>query len=156
MACCVLQFHSEISVYFTDGIEPDPEKVTAIRNVTAPTDVKELQTCLGMANYLGRFTPHLATVSAPLRDLCKTNVPYDWGPENDAAFSNLKKAISSNEVLRYYDSTKPLVIHVNASQRGLVATLLQANDPIAFASKSLTETESCHSNIEREMLGIVV
>ena len=57
-----------------DGIEPDPEKVTAICNMTAPTNVKELQTFLGMANYLGRFTPHLATVSAPLRDLCKTNV----------------------------------------------------------------------------------
>ena len=155
MACCVLQFDSEVSVYFTDGIEPDPEKVTAIRNMTAPTDVRELQTCLGMANYLGRFTPHLATVSAPLRHLCKTNFPYDWGPEHDAAFSNLKKAIPSNAVLRYYDSTKPLVIQVYASQRGLRAALLQANGPIAFVSKSLTETESRYSNIEREKLGIV-
>ena len=128
-----------------DGIQPDPEKVTAICNMTAPTDVKELHTFLGLANYLGRFTPHLATVSAPLRDLCKTNVPYDWGPEHDAAFSNLKKVICSNEVLRYYDSTKPLVIQVDALQRGLVA----------FASKSLTETESRYANIEREMLGIV-
>ena len=138
-----------------DGIEPDPEKVTAICNMTAPTDIKELQTFLGLANYLGRFTPHLATVSAPLRDLCKTDVPYDWGPEHDAAFSTLKKAISSNEVLRYYDSTKPLVIQVDASQRGLGAALLQANGPIAFASKSLTETESRYSNIDRQMLGIV-
>ena len=54
-----------------DGIEPDPEKVTAIRNMTAPTAVKELQIFLGLANYLGIFTPHLATVSAPLRYLCK-------------------------------------------------------------------------------------
>ena len=135
--------------------EPDPEKVTAICNMTAPTDVKELQTFLGLANYLGRFTPHPATVSAPLRDLCKTNVPYDWGPEHDAAFSNLKKAISSNEVLRYYDSTKPPVIQVGASQRGLGAALLQANVPIELASKPLTETENRNSNIEREMLGIV-
>ena len=45
-----------------DDIEPDPEKVTAICNMPAPTDVNELQTFLGLANYLGRFTPHLATV----------------------------------------------------------------------------------------------
>ena len=107
------------NIICADGIEPEPEKVTAICNMTAPTDVKDLQTFLGLANYLGRFTPHLATVSAPLRDLCKTDVPYDWGPQHDAAFSNLKKALSSNEVLRYYDSTKPLVIQVDASQIGL-------------------------------------
>ena len=128
--------------------------MTAICNMTAPTDVKELQTFLGLANYFGRFTPHLATVSVPLSDLCKTKVPYDWGPEHDAAFSNLKKAISSNEVLRYNDSTNPLVIQ-DSSHRGIGAAVLQANGPIAFASKSLTETESRYSSIEREILGIV-
>ena len=138
-----------------DDIEPDLEKMTAICNMTAPTAVKELKTFLGMANYLGRFISHLATVSAPLRALCKPNVPYDWGPEHDAEFSNLRKAISSNELLRYYDSAMPLVIQVDASQRGLGAALLQANGPIAFASKSMTETESRYSNIERDMLGIV-
>ena len=61
----------------------------------------------------------------------------------------------NSEVLRYYDSIKPLVIQVDVSQRGLVAALPQANDPIAFASKSLTEKESRYSNIEREMMGIV-
>ena len=101
-----------------DGIETYPEKVTAICNMTAPT-VKELLTFLGLANYIRRFTPHLDTVPAPLRYVCKTNVPYDWGPYHDAAFSNLNKGIYSNEVLRYYDSTKPLVIQVDASHRGL-------------------------------------
>ena len=85
----------------------------------------------------------------------KTSIPTDWGPEQDASFSNLKKAISSNEVLRYYYTTTPLVIQVDAVQRGLGAALLQANGPIVFARKSLTETESRYANIEREMLGIV-
>ena len=58
-------------------------------------------------------------------------------------------------MLRYYDSTKPLVNQGDASQRGVGAALLQANGPITFASKSLTETESRYSYIEREMLGIV-
>ena len=52
-----------------DDIEPDTEKVTAICNMTAPTDVKELETFLGMANHLGRFNPHLATVSTHIRDV---------------------------------------------------------------------------------------
>ena len=57
-----------------DGIEPDPEQVNAICIMTARTDLKELQT---FHNYLGRFTPHLSTVSAPLIYLCKTYLLYE-------------------------------------------------------------------------------
>ena len=57
-----------------DGIKPDTEQVTAICNMSAPTDVKEFQTFVALANYPGRFTLHLAT--APLRYWCKTNAPY--------------------------------------------------------------------------------
>ena len=107
----------------------------------APTDVKELQQMfIGLANYLGRFTPHLATVAGPLRDLCKTNIPCDWEPEHDAAFSNLKKAIPPQ--IRCFDTltvqSKPLASQSDASQRGLGAALLQANDPNAFVSKLLS------------------
>ena len=45
------------------------------------------------------------------------------------------------------------VIQVDASGTGLGAALLQGGAPIAFASKSLSDTESRYSNIEREMLG---
>ena len=37
--------------------------------------------------------------------------------KKNESFSNLKKAISSNDVLRYNDSTKALVFQVDASQR---------------------------------------
>ena len=155
------RWSSDASAYRSSGTSSEPrasnqtQQVTEICNTKAPNDIKELQTFLGISNYLGRFTPHLATLSAPLRDLCKSDVPYDWGPEHDAAFSALKKTISSSEVLRYYDNTKPLILQVDASQRGLGAALLQDGGPIAFASKSLTETEGRYTNIEREMLGIV-
>ena len=79
--CKCIPFFGNIGA---DDIEPDPEKMTAICNMTAPTDVKELKTFLGMANYTDKFIPDLATVSAPLRDVCKPHDPYDWGPEHDA------------------------------------------------------------------------
>ena len=82
-------------------------------------------------------------------DLCRTNVLYDQGPKHDAAFSNLKKTNSSNEVLQYYETVQS---HLSFMLM-LGAARLQANGSIAFASK--TETESRYSNIEREMLGIV-
>ena len=48
-----------------DGLQPDPTKVSSINAMTSPTDVKQLQTFIGMAMYLSQFTPRLATVSAP-------------------------------------------------------------------------------------------
>ena len=56
-------------------------------------------------------------------------------------------------MLRDYDSTKSPSFRLKLRKRG--ASLLQANDPVAFASKSLTETESCYSNIGREILDIM-
>ena len=44
---------------------------------------------------------------------------------------------------------------VDVSQRGLGARLLQEGEPIAYASKSLTDTETRYANIERELLAIV-
>jgi hypothetical protein len=73
-----------------NGLEPDPAKVEAIHNMTPPNNLKELQTFLGLANYLNRFTPHLSSISAPLRDLCKQEAVFLWGPEHQKAFESLK------------------------------------------------------------------
>ena len=61
--------------------------------------------------------------------------------------------------LRYYDRTKPVKVQADASLRGLGACLIQEHQgedqPIAFASKSLTDAETRYANIEREFLAIV-
>ena len=63
--------------------------------------------------------------------------------------------VCKDTTLRYFDSRKPVVIQVNASQKGLGAALLQDGCPVAFASKALTPTEQRYANIEREMLACV-
>ena len=40
----------------TTGVHPDPEKVHAIQNMKAPTNVKELHQFVGMVNQLGKFS----------------------------------------------------------------------------------------------------
>ena len=58
-------------------------------------------------------------------------------------------------VLSYYDPKAELEIQCDASQTGLGAALLQRGRPIAYTSKSLTETERRYAQIEKEMLAIV-
>ena len=63
--------------------------------------------------------------------------------------------ITTPTSLQYFDSAQPVTIQVDASQRGIGAVLLQANGPVEFASKLLSEAESRYSNIEREMLTVL-
>ena len=46
------------------------------------------------------------------------------------------------EPLKYYDRNKPVILQCDASKKGLGACILQEGRPIAFASKSLTDTET--------------
>ena len=73
--------------YTTQGRKPDPKKIKAIVKMKQPENKKEMQTFLGMVQYLQKFTPHLLVLVEPLRDLIKTNSPYIWGPEHTIAMN---------------------------------------------------------------------
>ena len=53
------------------GIEPDPNKVKAIQKLPQPTCVEDVRRLMGMANYLAKFLPQLATITTPLKELQK-------------------------------------------------------------------------------------
>ena len=47
----------------------DPQKTTAVTQFPVPSNVAGIQRFMGMVNHLGRFIPHLADLSDPLRQL---------------------------------------------------------------------------------------
>ena len=53
------------------GIHANPEKIKAIKNCPAPTTITEVQRFMGMVNQLAKFTPNLADLNAPLRQLLR-------------------------------------------------------------------------------------
>jgi ribonuclease HI len=115
----------------------------------------DLQTFSGMIQFLSRFLHNLASISAVLWDLTKTKNEFQWHPEHQAAVDHIKQLITMPSSLQYFDGNKPVTIQVDASMRGLGATLLQDNGPVEYRSKLLTETEQRYSNIEREMLAVL-
>lgn len=52
-----------------EGVSSDPEKTKAVLEMQKPTTITELRCFLGIANQLGKFSPHLAEYSQPLREL---------------------------------------------------------------------------------------
>ena len=80
--------------YTTDGCKPAQSKVSAIVEMPPPTCKKQLQSFIGMVNYLSKFSVRLSELAELIRELSKEKVPFKWGPEHQAMFKQMKKEIA--------------------------------------------------------------
>ena len=139
-----------------DGIRPNNERVEAILKLKEPENVSDLRTVLGMFNYLGKFVPNMDTILHPLHQLLKKDNAYYWGSEKQKAFNMVKDRIAKASTLAYYDVKVLTIVSADASSYGLGAVLLQEQNsrlvPIAFASRSFSDTERGHAQIEKGCL----
>ena len=78
------------------GLSPDPKKIAAVKRMNLPQDVEMMRSFLGLVNYLNRFTPYLAELSEPLRQICRQNVEFELTESVHVAFSRTKEEISKN------------------------------------------------------------
>jgi len=108
-----------------------------------------------MINFFTSHIPDMSTATALLRDLLKTDVHFEWNSQHEAALSKIKQMVSTAPVLSYFDPTKISTIQADVSKHGLGACLLQQGKPIAYASRSLTPSETAYAQIEKELLAIV-
>ena len=138
-----------------DGLQPDPAKIEAIKDMPSPTDVTGVQRLNSFVNYLAKFLPGLSDVMEPIRQLTRKNVPWNWSNTQERALEKIKILVSEAPVLCFYDHAKEITVQCDASQTGLGATLLQESQPLAFASRALTDTETRYAQIEKEMLAVV-
>ena len=137
------------------GLKADPAKVEAILDMPLPTDVKGLKRFLGMVNYLAKFLPLLSDMTELLQRLEDKAVDWCWLAQHQKAFTTVKEYLAKVPVLKYYDVNEEVTIQCDASETGLGAVLMQKGQPIAFASRALTDTETRYAQIEKELLAIV-
>ena len=145
-----VNFFSE--TYTTDGRKPSQSKVKAIQEMPPPQSKKQVQTFIGMINYLSKFSAQLSELAEPIRELSKERVPFNLDPEHEEAFCLIKKEVTTAPILAYYNPNKPTVLQTEASCKELGACLLQNEKPVCFASKALTETQKGYMAIELESL----
>jgi hypothetical protein len=140
-----------------NGLKIDPSKVRAIQEMPSPQSKSDLETILGMVNYLQRFAPNLAEMTSPLRQLLKKDSIFRWDPEHKTALNKIKGVITQNpgQILSYFDPKVDVVLQVDASQNGLGCVLLQNDKPVCFASKALTETERNYAQITKELYAVL-
>ena len=140
-------FHSSVlflhHLLSKDGILPNPEKVSKVKDWPIPATAKEVHSILGLASYYRRFIPQFAKWVNLLHDLIHPivtkkkcvgikiphlapNLPlFKWTAEHQESFNKLKEALTSAPVLAYPDYTKPFILETDASLKGLGTVLSQ-------------------------------
>ncbi|CAM4912454.1 unnamed protein product [Rotaria socialis] len=124
------------------GIEPDPEKIRAVRDYPVPTRLKEVRTFLGLTN----------------------NKRFQWTSLCQQAFDHLRHLLIEPPIIAYPQFDKTFILQHDASDFGLSAILaqklvdddgVQREHVIGYASRTLTSSERKFSPTERECLAIV-
>ena len=142
-----------------EGVQSDPDKVAAIVGMREPISVKELRRFLGMVNQLSKFTPHLAEITKPLRDLLSKKNQWTWDQAQNQAFTAVKEALTKSPNLALFDPNLETTVSADASSYGLGAVLLQTQPngerrAVAYVSRSMTPTETRYAQIEKEALAL--
>ena len=140
--------------YIINGCKPTQTKVSMINTMPEPSSKKEVQSFIGMINYLSKFSARLSKLSEPIWELSKERVLFNWGPEHREAFDAIKKELVKVPILAYYDPNKEMALQTDASIKGLGTCLLQNGKPVYFTSKALTETQKGYVAIELESLAV--
>jgi hypothetical protein len=102
------------------------------------------------------ITRNLADYTQPLRDLLRQNNTWSWGPAQQGAFTRIKEELSKTTTLTLYNPAADMKVSADASSFGLGAVLLQKEEsewkPVAFASRTMSDTERRYAQIEKEAL----
>jgi hypothetical protein len=135
-------------------------KVEAIVKMLPPTDVSKLRAVLGTANYYQKFVENHSTIAAPLNNLLRKDVAWNWSEDCQQAFDTIKEKLTQAPILRRPDYSRPFELHTDWNGVGLGAVLVQRDDQrreyvIAYASRSNNKTERNDSSYAGECLAAV-
>ena len=139
------------------GVSPDPKKVDALKKLKAPANKEEVRSFVGAVQFLNRYF-NLAEKMAPLINLTRLYVRFEWLEEHETAFNDIKNMLSDKIRLTKYNPALPLGLVTDASDKGIGACLFQVVKdqmlPLEFYSKKLTDAELKYDVREKEMLAI--
>ena len=100
LKCAGLKLNKNKCKFFTDnveylgyvfdrsGVHPNASKISAIVNAPAPTDIKQVQSFIGLCNFYSRFIHQFATKMQPFHALLQKNAKFEWTELHQNAFEH--------------------------------------------------------------------
>ena len=142
-----------------DGVATDPMKTKPIIEWHRPDNLKQLKSFLSTCSYYGSFISEFSMIAEPLYALRRKHVRFQWSEKAETAFCLLKQKLSTAPVLSLPRDDTPLVLDTDASDTGVgavLSVLLNGQErPIAYASRTYSQSESRYCITRRELLGLI-
>jgi hypothetical protein len=137
----------------------EPSKVDAVMKWPQPKNIHDIRSFLGLAGYYRRFVKDFSKLASPLTNLLHKNIPFKWTEKQEAAFTELKQAVSTAPVLIVPDPNQPYVVVTDASGFAIGAALCQdhgnGQQPCAYISRKMNNHEVNYPVHEQELLAII-
>jgi len=137
------------------GIEVDPDKVKAIREMPAPKTEKQVRWFLGRLNYISRFISHMtATCGRIFKLLCKYQRIVSI-EDSQKAFDSIKEYLLEPPILIPLVEGRPLIMHLTMLEDFMACVLGHQDETgrkehaIYYLSKKFTDCESRYSMLEK-------
>lgn len=149
----------------SDGIKPTQDRIQAIVNYPKPQTIQDLRRFLGMINFYRSCLPHQAEYQHELNKYLhntkkKDKTPIPWTPEAEQAFEKCRQSILDATTLTHPIHSAPLRLYTDASNSSIGAVLQQQVNnvwkPLAFFSKTMSETQRRYSVYDRELLAMYI
>ncbi|OWY94607.1 LOW QUALITY PROTEIN: reverse transcriptase, partial [Phytophthora megakarya] len=142
-----------------EGIRATP-KIAKSVHLPFPSTRKGVQSFLGSLNYYNKFIEDLPVVAAVLYELYEDRIRAGHDVDKaKEAFEILKRKITSTQLLRHPECTKPFVIIPHANLWAACAVLGQEHEgiiqPVRFTWRVLIESELRYHIAEKEVLAIL-
>ena len=155
------QFHYLGFLVGTGGVQPLPEKVTAIEALEPPKDIKELRQFLGLVGSYGKFTPFFMDVTACLNTMLRKGAVFTWTEQCNNVFKLLKSELVKMPTLQYPNPNKPFKLFTDVSKHIFSGILHQKETsgkpgaeasliPIAYFSGSFSRTQQLWNTTQKE------
>ena len=105
------------------GIQVDPAKVEVIQTLPIPTKLKDIRSFMGHAGYYMHFIKDSSKIASPLYKFLTKEAQFNWTPECDEAFLQLKQLLTTTPILQGPDWNLPFHIYTDVSNYAIGVVL---------------------------------
>ena len=117
---CTQEAHFLEHVVETHGVAPDPEKIEKVDKYLTPKCLREVRSFLELARYYRKFIKDYFKKAKLLTNLTQKEWLFEWTNDQQKAFEELKKSLTSQSVLKYLDFKKEFTLMTRDARRNLL------------------------------------